>query len=108
MSEDGARFLVWNTSSEYAINSNFEEVGLVPKVVLGIRFEFLLLLEGHIGREDSRNQIICDIGIPGILLPLLRGYTVRMLDRTDRMNLCTGRMDVLQARTNCKELFIRK
>ena len=114
-------FFVWDAASEYAINSGFEEVGLVPKVVLGVGLEFPPLLVRHCGGQNSRDQVIRDIGIPGSLLFALvglcaarRGFCAGcMLDYADRMNfsapcmdVCTARMVVSQVRTDCKELFI--
>src|SRR5664279_486952 len=114
-------FFVWDAASEYAINSGLEEVRLVPKVVLGIRLEFLPLLVRHCVGQHSRNKVIRDIGILGSLLSALVGLRAarrefsagRMLDCADSMNFsaacmgfCTARMGVSQVRTDCKELFI--
>ena len=121
-------FFVWDAASEYAINSGFEEVGLVPKVVLGVGLEFPPLLVRHCGGQNSRDQVIRDIGIPGSLLSALVGLRAarrefsagRMLDCADCMDFCTPSMDVCAARmgvcaarmvvsqvkTDCKELFI--
>jgi hypothetical protein len=57
--------LIWHTSSENTINTYLKEMGLVPKVVLDVRFELLLLLVGHLKGEHTCNQKVSKICIPG-------------------------------------------
>ena len=63
MKKDGLYLFNRHTTPNDTINTNFEEVGLLPEIVLGISFELLALLVCHVFWYHARAVEVRKVGI---------------------------------------------
>jgi CRISPR/Cas system-associated protein Csm6 len=66
MGKDGLDLFLWNTSPMYPIHAKFEQVMIIPKVVLGIRKKFLPLLIRELRRDGNTCMKVEEISKPRI------------------------------------------
>ena len=74
-------FLAVNTPPDDFIRTNFKQVGVVPKVMLHIFEEFVLLLGRHPFNNKVPRMVICKIGKPWGTRITTKRYHIKCLER---------------------------
>ena len=89
MLKNGTRLFIRHTAPVDTINTCFEKIRVIPKIIPGIGSELFPLLVGHGGRKCSRNEEICDVCIPrdrlGGVTGLVTACATLMLHDTTRV-----------------------